>query len=130
MTAPRRRRVLIVEDEIDAAKVLTTRLEAAGFEVQVATTGAEGLSCALEQTPDLAILDVQLPDIDGYQVCQKLRQFCEPAVVPILMLTGMNQPADQVTGFSHGADAYLTKPYEADELLRTVHLLLENAASR
>ncbi|MBI3312089.1 MAG: response regulator [Candidatus Omnitrophica bacterium] len=121
-------RILVVEDEQPTARLLRWQLEECGYAVQVAECGSRALSYADAYRPDLVILDVQLPDIHGYQVCEELRRRYHPWVVPILMLAGTAQPIDQLRGFAHGADAYMTKPFEFPELLRTVSLLLGNMA--
>jgi two-component system alkaline phosphatase synthesis response regulator PhoP len=122
-TTPRKR-ILIVEDEIPLARMVTWQLESAGFAVHTETAGKAGLTYALEHHPDLVILDLRLPDINGYEVCRELRKLSMPWTTPILMLTAMDKPIDQLRGYAHGADAYLTKPFEPAELLRTISLLL------
>ena len=119
-----RGRILIVEDEAAAGKILRMLLESAGFEAQVIGNGADALRLAGGQSFALVILDLQLPDMHGYDVARELRKLYHPWALPILMLTGMHQPIDQLRGFACGADAYLTKPYEFTELLKTVGLLL------
>ena len=123
-----RNRILVVEDDQDAAMLVRMRLEAAGFDVQTVASGAAALTDAAAHRPNLVILDLRLPDIGGYEVCRNLRRLFGPWAVPVLMLTGMDKPIEQLRGFAYGADAYLTKPYDAHELLRTVHLLLEQLA--
>ncbi len=118
-------RILVVEDDEDTALLLRKRLEAAGFDdVQTVASGSTALSWAAEHQPSLVILDVGLPDLNGYQVCQELRKLYNPWFLPILMLTGRDKPVDQLRGFAHGADAYLTKPYSSPELLKTIEFLL------
>jgi two-component system phosphate regulon response regulator PhoB len=127
--AATRKRLLVVEDEEALARLLKWHLETVGFDVATVTTGAEALRLAAEQQPDLVILDLRLPDMHGYDVARQLRKLFHPWVVPILMLTGMDQPIDQLRGFAHGADAYLTKPYEPAEVLRIVGLLVGEPAA-
>lgn len=127
MAVAQQGRILVVEDDQDVAMLLRMRLEAAGFDVQTVASGAAALTDAAEHPPRLVILDLRLPDISGYDVCRNLRRLCGPWAVPVLMLTGMDQPVDQLRGFAYGADAYLTKPYDAHELLQTIALLLEHA---
>ena len=117
-------RILIVEDEADMAGFLKERLTSAGYKVHTASSGKAGLSYAAEHESDLVILDLLLPDIHGYEVCKELRKLSNPWGQPILMLTAMAQPIDQLRGFAHGADAYLTKPFDSNELLKTVAMLL------
>lgn len=120
----REERVLVIEDDTALAKFLKSLLESVGYHVHTEESGAPALTYAAEHRPHLVILDLRLPDIDGYQVCRQLRQLYHPSLVPVLMLTGMDQPIDQLRGFAHGADAYLTKPCEPPELLKTITLLL------
>ena len=121
-TSPKR--ILVVEDDELLADNLKRRLELEHFVVETESSGARALSYAAEHRPDLVILDLKLPDINGYEVCRELRKLYHPWIVPILMLTGMDKPIDQLRGFAHGADVYMTKPYEPAELLKTVNLLL------
>ena len=124
MDTTRREKILLIEDDEKVYQPLKCRLESVGFEVHVKDCGTTGLSYAAEYRPDLVILDLKLPDMGGYEVCKKIRKLYHHWVMPILMLTGMDEPIDQLRGFAHGADAYLTKPYEPAELLKTVKLLL------
>ena len=119
-----RQRILVVEDEEAIARLLKSYLESVGFDVHSETSGAEALSYAAEHRPDLVILDLRLPDIDGYEVCKGLRRLYESWVVPIMMLTGLDTPLDKLRGFGLGADAYLTKPFEPPALLPTIEFLL------
>jgi two-component system, OmpR family, response regulator len=126
MKAGRRERILIVEDDDGVVKSLNSLLEYSGYDVTAIREGASALNKVSRFEPDLVILDLQLPDINGYEVCRNLHQGLRPWTVPILMLTGMDKPVDQLRGFAFGADAYLTKPCPPDELLKTVALLLEH----
>ena len=121
----RRKKILVVEDNEDLGNILRIQLESSGFSVQLKTNGLSAVDYASSHPLDLVILDLRLPDISGYQVCKELRKVYHPWVLPILMLTAMDKPFDQLRGFAHGADAYLTKPHQPKELLRTVDLLLE-----
>ena len=122
--AVERKRILIVEDDEALAQLLRLKLESEGFEVGIETLGRGALGYAAVHPLDLVILDLKLPDISGYEVARELRKLYHPWVLPLLMLTGMDKPIDQLRGFAHGADAYLTKPYEPDELMKTIALLL------
>lgn len=119
-----RQEILVVEDDHGVAELLRRGLGSLGFAAHTESYGKTALSYAAEHRPDLVILDLKLPDLDGYQVCKELRQLYHRWDVPILMLTGMDQPSAQLRGFAHGADAYLTKPFDMMELLRTILLLL------
>jgi len=125
----RRKQILVVEDEEPLARYLSWELQAAGFDAHLESSGAGALQYAAERRPDLVILDLRLPDVHGYQVCRELRRLYTPWAVPILMLTAMDRPIDQLRGFAYGAEAYLTKPYEPAELLKTISLLLGETAS-
>lgn len=128
-TATQRKTILVIEDEPDMASLIDLGLEVEGFSVHTELCGKTGLMYAAAHCPGLVMLDVRLPDIHGYQVAQELRKLYHPWVVPILMLTAMTQPVDQLRGFAHGADAYLTKPFDWEELLKTINLLLGETPS-
>ena len=127
MTVACQERILVVEDEDDIAFVLKARLESAGYEVHTESYGATALSYATEHQPDLVILDVKLPDVDGFEVCQQLRTLYPRSDVAVLMFTGLEGTCDELRGFANGADAFLTKRCEPAELLKAVEALLENA---
>ncbi len=124
MAQTHRRQLLLIEDDPGVTEVLTRRLSQAGFDVRAEMRGTAGLTAAMQHRPDVIILDLKLPDISGYEVCRELRKLYHRWDVPILMLTGLDQPVDQLRGFARGADAYLTKPYDPVELLQTIQLLL------
>ena len=117
-------RILVVEDDPAILRGLTDNLTAESHQVLTARDGEAGYRLILEQQPDLVILDLMLPDVHGYEVCKALRRLAGPWETPVLMLTAMSQPIDQLRGFAHGADAYLTKPFDSSELVQTVALLL------
>lgn len=121
------KRILVVEDEPDVASLLQARLESNGYTVHVEALGRAALREAEVARPDLVILDLMLPDIDGFEVSEKLRDLYSSWSVPILMLTARDKPRDKLKGYGAGADAYLTKPYEARELLETVEYLLDDS---
>ena len=124
---PKVQRILVVEDDPAVARLLRTLLEANAYDVRISTTGAAALTETVGAAPDMVILDVGLPDLDGYEVCRQLRQHYRPWSLPILMFTGKDKPVDQLRGFAFGADAYLTKPCDPEEILKTVALLLGHA---
>ena len=128
--ATQQKRILVVEDDEPLAQLLKLKLESEGFMVHAVTRGMAALNYAADQPIDLVILDLKLPDVSGYEVAKELRKLYHPWVLPLLMLTGLEKPADQLRGFAHGADAYLTKPYEPDELMKTIALLLGEPAPR
>ncbi len=123
-----RKRILIVDDEAALVRMLESQLAPIGFEVHAVTHGKQALSYAAEHNVDLAILDINLPDINGYEVAKELRRVYSPWVLPIIMLTVRDRPVDQLRGFAHGADAYLTKPFASIELFQTIGLLLGEEA--
>ena len=115
------RKVVVVEDDINIAELLRLYLEKDGFAVTVAHDGVEGLRAAEEQKPDLVMLDIMLPGMDGWQVCKRLRQTSN---VPIIMLTAKGETEDKVQGLEMGADDYIVKPFEVKELLGRIHAVL------
>jgi two-component system, OmpR family, alkaline phosphatase synthesis response regulator PhoP len=118
-------RVLVVEDDPDLAFGLRTTLEIEGYTADVAADGPQGLQRAREDRPDLVILDLMLPGMDGYRVLRTLR--AEGNRVPVLILTARGEEADKVLGFRSGADDYVTKPFGLLELLARVEALLRRA---
>ncbi len=114
-------KIVVVEDDINIAELLRLYLEKDGFEVRIAHDGGEGLRLAEEEKPDLVMLDIMLPVMDGWQVCKNLRKTSK---VPIIMLTAKGETEDKVTGLEMGADDYIVKPFEVKELLARVHAVL------
>lgn len=119
-----RKRLLIVEDEKDMMEILTFRLEAAGFEVIQAYDGQEGLDKAYSQSPDLILLDLMLPRIDGYQVCRKLKSDVKYKKIPIIMLTARASEKERKMGLECGAEAYIIKPFDPQALMDKIKELL------
>jgi two-component system phosphate regulon response regulator PhoB len=119
-----RPRILIIEDERGLTEVLKYNLEREGYETVVAHDGQEGLRKAQMQLPDLVILDLMLPTLDGLEVCRELRAGERTRNVPILMLTAKAEETDQVVGFSMGADDYVTKPFLVKVLMQRIKALL------
>lgn len=113
-----------MEDDEPLAHLMKMELESQGFEVHTENRGRPAITYAADHPLDLVILDLRLPDTSGLEVAKELRRVYNPWVLPIVMLTALNQPIDQLRGFAHGAAAYLTKPCEAEELLKTIDLLL------
>jgi two-component system alkaline phosphatase synthesis response regulator PhoP len=120
-------RVLIVEDSPDIAELIKHYLERAGYDTTVHASGRDALIAARQSPPDLAVLDIMLPGMDGLQVCQALRSEPATAAVPILMLTAKGEEADRVKGLELGADDYVTKPFSPRELVARVQALLRRA---
>ena len=120
-------RVLVVEDNANLAFGLTRSLESEGYEVEAAEDGVRGLEMARTTSPDLVVLDLMLPGMDGYTILKKLR--AEGKDVPVLILTARGEEADKVFGFRLGADDYVTKPFSLSELLARVQAILRRAKS-
>ena len=119
------KKILIIEDELDLIKGLKLNLSDEGFEVDSAVTGTDGLRKAVEKAPDLIILDIMLPEMDGLEVCRKLRQ--KNISTPVIMLTAKGEEIDKVVGLELGADDYITKPFSIRELIARIKARLRNA---
>ncbi len=111
------KKILIVEDEKAISDILVFNLERKGYETIVADDGREGLRLALESAPDLILLDVMLPGMDGFEICKNVRKESE---VPIIMLTAREEEADKIFGLELGADDYITKPFSMPELMARI----------
>lgn len=120
-------RVLIAEDEPDLMKALRDNLEFEGYQVIVATDGEAALQAALKENPDLLLLDIMMPKMDGLDVCRKVRE--AGFMIPILMLTAKSQEVDVVRGLEAGADDYVTKPFSIRELLARVKAALRRTGA-
>jgi DNA-binding response OmpR family regulator len=118
------KKILIIEDEPDLVKGLKLNLSDEGFDVDWAVNGMEGLRKAIEEAPDLIILDIMLPEMDGFEVCRKLRQ--KNINTPIIMLTAKGGEIDKVVGLEIGADDYITKPFSIRELLARIKVRLRH----
>ncbi|MBU1877468.1 MAG: response regulator transcription factor, partial [Chloroflexi bacterium] len=114
-------RILVIEDDRPIADFIRRGLTYEGYAVEVAFDGESGLAAAQRQPPDLVLLDVMLPGVDGFTVCRRLRAAGD---VPVLMLTARDAVPDRVTGLDSGADDYLTKPFAFEELLARIRALL------
>lgn len=122
------KRILLVDDEKDLVETLTYRLEANNYEVIPAYDGQEGLNKAKSEKPDLIILDLMLPKMNGYEVCQLLKFDEKYKHIPIIMFTARTQESDKKTGLEVGTNAYITKPFEAQVLLSKIKELLEKGS--
>ena len=125
-----RARILVVEEKQGLAGVLKGNLERAGHDVHVETEGKRALAFAAEHRTDLVVLDIALPDMSGCDVCAELRRLYRPWILPVVMLTAANEPTHQLLGFSHGAEANLTKPVHSSDLVGTVAEMLHRAERR
>ena len=119
-------RILIVEDEANIASFVKLYLEKAGFAVERAATGADGVARMRDSEPALIVLDLNLPDIDGLEVCRRIRATSQ---VPILMLTARDDDIDKIVGLEVGADDYVTKPFNPRELVARIKTILRRAAT-
>jgi two-component system OmpR family response regulator len=117
--------ILVVEDEEPIRELVATALRFTGFQVETAATGGEALSLARNTHPALVVLDVNLPDLDGFSLCRKLRAGGDD--VPVVFLTARDDPADLRAGFTGGGDDYLTKPFSLEELLLRIEAVLRRA---
>ena len=123
-----RQRILIVDDEPSIVKMVGKRLEVEGFDVLIAMDGQEGLAKAQAESPDLIILDLMLPKLNGYEICTMLKQDTRYQKIPILLLTAKAQSKDEQLGMECGANAYMRKPFQAKELIEKIRLLLAQSA--
>ncbi len=123
-----KKKILVVEDEPDFRVLVRMRLQAGGYEVLEAEDGVKGLEMARTQAPDLVVLDLMLPRMDGYKVARLLKFDEKHRNIPIVMLTARSQQTDRETGTAVGADAYLTKPFKAEELLDVIAKLVSKKA--
>ena len=121
-------RVLIVEDEPDIARSLEYNFKQAGFEVAVTSRGRDAIRMATARPPDLVLLDLMLPDLQGTEVCRTLKTDPKTRGVPVIMVTARGEEVDRVVGFEIGADDYVTKPFSPDELLARVRVALRRQA--
>jgi len=118
------KKILVIEDDPASLRLMVYTLQHEGYQVITAANGLEGLRKALKEKPDLLILDVMLPGIDGFEVCHRLRAESQTAHLPILMLSGKAQEIDKDTGLKVGADDYVTKPVSPSETASRVKALL------
>jgi len=118
--------ILVVDDEPAAQDVIATRIETAGYGVRTASTGEEAIEQVKKRKPDLIVLDVMLPGLNGYEVAQILRQDKGSQNIPIIMVTAKAGDEDQRSGLKSGAMYYVTKPYEPKDLLSKIKIALED----
>jgi len=121
------KKILVVDDEAVLVETIAYNLEQAGYSVMTVADGASALEAAHRESPDLIILDIMLPEMDGLEVCRQLRRDSNTATTPILMLTAKSDEIDKVVGLEIGADDYVTKPFGRRELLARVRALLRRA---
>ena len=109
--------ILLIEDDRDMRDLVSGHLEHSGFDVLKTDDGIKGQALALQYSPDIILLDLMLPNVDGLTLCQRLRRDDRTSNIPILMITALGGLKDKVTGFNSGADEYLLKPFDLEELL-------------
>jgi CheY-like chemotaxis protein len=124
------KRILIVDDDLESVKLIGLMLERQGYDISAAQSGSQALAKVQEDNPDLIVLDVMMPDMDGYEVCRRLRASPVAADIPVIMFTAKTQLDDKVAGFQAGADDYLTKPVHPEELVSHVEAVLMRSARR
>lgn len=115
------KRILIIEDELAIAELEKDYLELSGFEVEVEATGDVGVERSLNEDFDLIILDLMLPNVDGFEICKRIR---EEKNIPIIMVSAKKEDIDKIRGLGMGADDYITKPFEIEELLARIRSVL------
>ncbi|GAB4294806.1 MAG: response regulator [Desulfuromonadia bacterium] len=122
----RKRTILIVEDEESLLKLESILLTSKGFEVKGVIDGAAALKSISEELPDLVVLDIMLPGIDGFEVCRRIKNDPRTAHIPVVMLTAKKSAQDQKRGEEVGADAYITKPFKSAHVVETIMRLMES----
>jgi len=120
-------RILVVEDDVDISNMLRIYFDSQGYEVWVAPRGQEALDICRRKLPNIIVLDIMLPDIDGYEVCRRLRGNLRTSHIPILFLTQRDERSDKIAGLELGADDYITKPFDIEELKWRVQNALRRA---
>lgn len=123
-------KILIVDDDLDTLQLVGTTLERQNYEILAAQDGEQGLEMATREIPDLILLDIMMPKMDGYEVTRRLRSNPETASIPIIMFTAKAQVEDKVEGLEAGADDYLTKPTHPTELVARVKAVLKRSQNR
>lgn len=118
------RRLLVVDDEPKLLRAVAVDLRGEGYDVTTARSGNEALISVAQKIPDLIVSDIRMPGIDGYELARRLRQNQSTALIPIVFLTAKDTTGDRIEGFRSGVDAYLTKPFEPDELLAVIASIL------
>ena len=123
------KRLLVVDDDPGLLRAVAETLRAEGYEVTTARRGAEALGYIAQSLPDLIVSDIRMPGMDGYELARNLRASARARLLPIVFLTAKDETADRIAGFRSGVDAYLTKPFEPDELIAVVANILKRIES-
>ena len=119
--------IIVIDDDLSILELIKVNLEIHGYKVRAVEDAIKGIALINQEKPDLAILDIMLPQLDGFTACQQIRADSNNKMLPILMLTAMSRIDDKITGFDAGADDYLTKPFEIGELVARVRALLRRS---
>jgi two-component system, OmpR family, alkaline phosphatase synthesis response regulator PhoP len=122
-------KVVVVEDERDVAELMRFNLTREGYEVVLAPTGADAVTRVRESRPDIVLLDIMVPQLNGWELCRRLKQDATTASIPIIMVTGRVEEGDKVLGFEMGADDYVTKPFSPRELLARIRAVIRRGRS-
>ncbi|MDA7857878.1 response regulator [bacterium] len=122
-----RKKILVVDDEPDVVNFIKTRLEADNFKVVIARDGLAAMEMVNKEKPDLILLDIMLPKLNGWEVCKRLKRHIRHKYIPIVMVTAKDQPIDKIIGQSLGSFEYITKPFNPSELMETVSKALSNS---
>ena len=125
MTTRRARRLLVLDDEPNLLRAVSACLSAEGFNVMTARTVEDALACVAQTVPDLLISDIRMPGKDGYSLVRQLRSSARTRLIPVVLLTAKDQTVDRIAGFRAGVDAYVTKPFEPEELLAIIDSILD-----
>lgn len=122
----KKKKVLIVDDDTNICELLRLYIDKDGFDVAIANTGTQALKLFEQEKPDLIMLDIMLPELDGWQVCREIRKTSQ---VPIIMLTAKGEVFDKILGLELGADDYVVKPFEAKEIVARIHAVLRRTSA-
>src|SRR5688500_10692454 len=121
-------RILVVEDDVDIGKLVARYLEKAGYTAEVMASGRDALAAILDRPPDLVVLDLMLPELDGLDICRAIRANAQTAALPVIMLTARADESERIVGLEIGADDYLAKPFSPNELVARVRALLRRTS--
>ncbi len=119
-----RNRVLLVDDDKQILNSLRVYLELENYEVYTASNGQEALIKVSEHKPEILVLDIMMPEMDGFEVLEKIKEDSELSLIPVIMLTAKGQPVDVLKGYKMGASSYMTKPFNLNELVENIELIL------
>jgi len=128
MVETTKRKILLIDDEVSLLEVIKTNLEIEGYEVVTEMSGETGLVSAVVDQPDVILLDIMMPDVDGWEICQRLRSDPRTKYIPVIMLTALDETQHVVKGFECGADDYLAKPFDNAELFARIKSVLTKAS--